>query len=128
MHPEDRRRIRDLGERTSATGSPEQVTYRVVHPDGAVLHIRAWTDVRLNPSGAVTHLWGTAMDISPQQEYAARLRANEEHFRVAFDMAPIGMSMISLSPAARRPVPAHQRGVPADGRPHRGRAAGADHR
>jgi diguanylate cyclase (GGDEF)-like protein/PAS domain S-box-containing protein len=100
VHPEDRQRIRELGDRTAATGQPEQVTYRVVHPDGAVLHIRAWTDVRTGPSGAVTHLWGTAMDISPQQEYAARLRANEEHFRVAFDLAPIGMTMVSLSPAA----------------------------
>ena len=60
-------------------------------------HVRAWTDVRRDRDGAVTHLWGTAMDITEQEEYAARLAASEEHFRVAFDNAPIGMSMISLA-------------------------------
>ena len=97
VHPEDRARIREMGERQVGTGVPEETTYRVVHPDGAVRHIRAWTDVRINRDGVVTHLWGTALDITPEQEYAARLRASEEHFRVAFDLAPIGMSMIGLT-------------------------------
>ena len=60
--------------------------------------MRAWTDVRTARDGTVTHLWGTAMDITAEQEHAARLRSSEEHFRVAFEMAPIGMSMISLAP------------------------------
>jgi diguanylate cyclase (GGDEF)-like protein/PAS domain S-box-containing protein len=34
-------------------------------------------------------------------EAAARLRASEEHFRIAFDNAPIGMSMVSLAPEDR---------------------------
>jgi diguanylate cyclase (GGDEF)-like protein/PAS domain S-box-containing protein len=96
LHPDDVQRIRELGERQVASGVPEETTYRVVHPDGAVRHIRAWTDLRSDRDGVVTHLWGTALDITPEQEYAARLRASEEHFRVAFDMAPIGMSMIGL--------------------------------
>jgi diguanylate cyclase (GGDEF)-like protein/PAS domain S-box-containing protein len=96
VHPDDRDRIREMGERQVATGVPEETTYRVVHPGGPVRHIRAWTDVRFGHDGRVTHLWGTALDITPEQEYAARLRASEEHFRVAFDMAPIGMSMIGL--------------------------------
>ena len=41
------------------------------------------------------------MDVTEQAEAAARLRASEEHFRVAFDNAPIGMSMISLAPEDR---------------------------
>jgi diguanylate cyclase (GGDEF)-like protein/PAS domain S-box-containing protein len=96
LHPDDRERITALGERQVATGVPEETTYRVVHPDGSVRHIRAWTDVRLDRDGHATHLWGTALDITPEQEYAARLRSSEEHFRVAFDLAPIGMSMIGL--------------------------------
>ena len=38
------------------------------------------------------------MDVTDQAESSARLAASEEHFRVAFDNAPIGMSMISLAP------------------------------
>ncbi len=98
VHPDDRDRMRALGERTVATGQAEEAVYRVVHPDGAVRHVRAWTDVRRNKDGVVTHLWGTGMDITAQEEYSARLAASEEHFRVAFENAPIGMSMISLAP------------------------------
>ena len=97
VHPDERQRIRAMGERQITTGVPEETTYRVLLPTGATRHIRAWTDVRRDRDGAVTHLWGTALDITPEQEYAARLRASEEHFRVAFDMAPIGMSMIGLT-------------------------------
>ena len=38
------------------------------------------------------------MDVTEQAESAARLTASEEHFRVAFENAPIGMTMISLGP------------------------------
>jgi diguanylate cyclase (GGDEF)-like protein/PAS domain S-box-containing protein len=98
VHPDDRERMRLVGEETIASGQGEEALYRVVHPDGTVRHVRAWTDVRRAPDGTVTHLWGTAMDITEQAESAALLSASEEQFRVAFDNAPIGMSMIGLSP------------------------------
>jgi diguanylate cyclase (GGDEF)-like protein/PAS domain S-box-containing protein len=99
LHPDDRDWINSLNDRTVATGKAEETQYRVVHQDGSVHHIRAWTDVRRAPDGSITHLWGTAMDVTEQAESAARLGASEEHFRVAFDNAPIGMSMISLATA-----------------------------
>jgi diguanylate cyclase (GGDEF)-like protein/PAS domain S-box-containing protein len=91
--------MRELGERTVETGQGEEAAYRVLHPDGSVRHVRAWTDVRRSSDGTVAALWGTAMDITDQAEHEARLASSEEHFRVAFDNAPIGMSMISLAPA-----------------------------
>ena len=99
LHPDDRAWINSLNDRTVATAEAEETQYRVVHRDGSVRHIRAWTDVRRALDGTVTHLWGTAMDVTEQAESAARLSASEEHFRVAFDNAPIGMSMISLAAA-----------------------------
>ena len=99
LHPDDREWINSLNDRTVATAESEETQYRVVHPDGSLRHVRAWTDVRRAPDGTVTHLWGTAMDVTEQAESAALLSASEEHFRVAFDNAPIGMSMISLAPA-----------------------------
>ncbi len=121
LHPDDRPRMQALSERTLATGVAEEAVYRVVHPDGSVRHVRAWTDVRRNKDGVVTHLWGTGMDITEQEEYSARLVASEEHFRVAFENAPIGMSMISLRPEDRGTYlatnPAFQRML---GRTHEG--------
>ena len=97
LHPEDRAWINALNDRTVATGQSEETQYRVVHRGGSVRHIRAWTDVRRAPDGSVSHLWGTAMDVTEQAESAARLSTSEEHFRVAFENAPIGMTMISLA-------------------------------
>ncbi|MDQ1600829.1 MAG: hypothetical protein QOD68_2303 [Actinomycetota bacterium] len=101
VHPDDRDRMRALGQLQIARGTGEETVYRVLHRDGSVRHLRAWTDVRRTADGTVTHLWGTAMDVTDQTEAAARLRASEEHFRIAFDNAPIGMSMVSLAPEDR---------------------------
>jgi diguanylate cyclase (GGDEF)-like protein/PAS domain S-box-containing protein len=98
LHPDDRERMRALGQEQVANGAGEEAFYRVLHADGTARHVRAWTDVRRDADGVVTHLWGTAMDVTEQTEAAARLTASEEHFRVAFDNAPIGMSMVSLAP------------------------------
>jgi diguanylate cyclase (GGDEF)-like protein/PAS domain S-box-containing protein len=98
VHPDDRDRMRALGEQTIATGRGEEAVYRIRLRDGKVRHVRAWTDVRTAPDGSVVALWGTAMDITDQVAQTSRLAASEEHFRVAFDNAPIGMSMISLAP------------------------------
>jgi diguanylate cyclase (GGDEF)-like protein/PAS domain S-box-containing protein len=98
LHPEDRDRMRELGERTVETALGEEAVYRVLLRSGETRHVRAWTDVRTDPAGRVVALWGTAMDVTEQVEHATRLAASEEHFRVAFDNAPIGMSMISLRP------------------------------
>lgn len=100
VHPADRERMRRVGEHTIATGHAGEERYRVLHPDGTVRHIRALTDVRRSPDGQVVTLWGTAIDVTEQVEADAKLAASEQHFRVAFDNAPIGMSMISLAPEA----------------------------
>lgn len=101
VHPDDRDRMREVGEHTIATGNAQEAHYRVLHPDGTVRHVRALTDVRLGPDGQVVALWGTAIDVSEQVEAAANLVASEQQFRVAFDNAPIGMSMIGLAAETR---------------------------
>jgi diguanylate cyclase (GGDEF)-like protein/PAS domain S-box-containing protein len=96
LHPDDRAGIASLHERTVSTAEPEESQYRVIRGDGSVRHMRAWTDLRRAPDGSITHVWGTATDVTEQAESSARLSASEEHFRVAFENAPIGMTMISL--------------------------------
>lgn len=98
VHPEDRERIRAMSDRQVSTGTPEETEYRVVHRDGSVRHIRALTELRTAADGTVLQLWGTAVDVTEQREAAAQLAASEEYFRVAFENAPIGMSMINLEP------------------------------
>jgi diguanylate cyclase (GGDEF)-like protein/PAS domain S-box-containing protein len=101
VHPDDTARIREVGAEQVASGVGQVIVYRVPHRDGSVRHVQTRTDVRRSADGTVTHLWGTATDVTEQTEAAARLRASEEHFRIAFDNAPIGMSMVSLAPEDR---------------------------
>jgi diguanylate cyclase (GGDEF)-like protein/PAS domain S-box-containing protein len=101
VHPDDTAQILQVGMEQVASGIGQELVYRVPHRDGSVRHVQTRTDVRRAADGTVTHLWGTATDVTAQAEAAARLRASEEHFRVAFDNAPIGMSMVSLAPEDR---------------------------
>jgi succinylarginine dihydrolase len=47
IHPEDRPAAVALRQQGFSTGHRD--VYRVVHPDGAVRHLQAWTDVELDP-------------------------------------------------------------------------------
>jgi len=96
IHPDDYPRLVQMGEEVQRTRVPQQMVVRVVHADGSYrLH---WNqcDVALDDAGEVEHLWGTAQDITGREQFAEALAASEQHFRVAFDNAPIGMSMIGL--------------------------------
>ncbi len=69
----------------------------VRNPEGTLWWLLANSVPRLDGS----HVCGVVnsfTDITEQTEAAARLAASEEHFRMAFDNAPIGMTMISLAP------------------------------
>jgi len=96
IHPDDYARLVLMGEEVQRTRLPQQMVVRVLHADGSYrLH---WNqcDVALDAAGEVEQLWGTAQDITGREEFAEALAASEQHFRVAFDNAPIGMSMIGL--------------------------------
>jgi diguanylate cyclase (GGDEF)-like protein/PAS domain S-box-containing protein len=96
IHPDDYDRLVQMGEDVQRTRLPQQMVVRVMHADGGYrLH---WNqcDVALDATGEVDALWGTAQDITGREHFAEALAASEQHFRVAFDNAPIGMSMIGL--------------------------------
>ncbi|MEP6760117.1 MAG: EAL domain-containing protein [Sporichthyaceae bacterium] len=96
IHPDDYTRLVQMGEDVTRTRLPQQMVVRIMHADGGYrLH---WNqcDVALDSAGQVEHLWGTAQDITGREQFAEALAASEQHFRVAFDNAPIGMSMIGL--------------------------------
>ncbi len=96
IHPDDYDRVLQMGQEVQQTRLPQQMVVRVMHADGGYrLH---WNqcDVALDDAGEVAHLWGTAQDITGREQFAEALAASEQHFRVAFDNAPIGMSMIGL--------------------------------
>jgi diguanylate cyclase (GGDEF)-like protein/PAS domain S-box-containing protein len=96
IHPHDYGRLVQMGLEVRRTLQPQQMVLRAMHSDGAYRLLWNQVDVGLDGSGEVSYLWGTTQDITGREEFAEALAASEQHFRVAFDNAPIGMSMIGL--------------------------------
>jgi diguanylate cyclase (GGDEF)-like protein/PAS domain S-box-containing protein len=82
------------------TGEPSNAVVRSNWPDGTRHYLWAQMGIATNTAGERTTLWGNTQDITTQQDAARVLAASEQHFRVAFDNAPIGMCMISLVPGS----------------------------
>lgn len=83
-----------------ATREPGHTTVRAIWPDGTRRYLWSQMDVATDAAGEVTTLWGNTQDITEREEAAQALAASEQHFRVAFDNAPISMSMIGLAPGS----------------------------
>jgi diguanylate cyclase (GGDEF)-like protein/PAS domain S-box-containing protein len=94
----DHQTLTDMATACVATRQPGHAVLQSIWPDGTRRYLWAQMDVATNSAGEVTTLWGNTQDITQQAESAQSLAASEQHFRVAFDNAPIGMSMISLAP------------------------------
>ncbi|MEX0269668.1 PAS domain S-box protein [Leptolyngbyaceae cyanobacterium UHCC 1019] len=69
----------------------------IVHPDGAVIQLLSYASPLRDEQGKVRGSIGGFVDISDRNQTEAALRDSEERFRRAFDDAPIGMSLISLT-------------------------------
>jgi diguanylate cyclase (GGDEF)-like protein/PAS domain S-box-containing protein len=98
VEPDDHLLLVAMAEECIATRQPSHAVVCSVWPDGTRRYLLAQMDVAADAAGELTTLWGNTQDITEQQEAAQELAASEQHFRVAFDNAPIGMSMISLAP------------------------------
>src|SRR6202041_2069560 len=65
-HPEDRKRMRELFERSKIQKTDYDADYRIVLPDGAVKHIHTNGHPVLNDSGDVVEFVGTNRDDTQQ--------------------------------------------------------------
>jgi diguanylate cyclase (GGDEF)-like protein/PAS domain S-box-containing protein len=101
LHPDDYDAFAAMGRACLETKTPAQSVVRGRLPDGSQVYLWTQIDVATDSTGKVTTLWGTTQDITERESAARVLAASEQHFRVAFDNAPIGMSMISLAPGSR---------------------------
>jgi diguanylate cyclase (GGDEF)-like protein/PAS domain S-box-containing protein len=96
IHPDDYEALVRLGESVQRFGKPQQLVVRARHTDGDYRLLWGQFDLTRDETGAPLTLWGTTQDVTEREGSAQALAASEQHFRIAFDNAPIGMSMISL--------------------------------
>jgi PAS domain S-box-containing protein len=93
-HPEQ---IRELISNAIASGKPETGSFEIITP---TTHKCKWVRVHLQATSdneECRSLYGTLEDISGHIEMVALLREREKLFANAFDFAPIGMALVSLT-------------------------------
>jgi formate hydrogenlyase transcriptional activator len=76
IHPEDRKRIQELFERSEIQKTDFQADYRVVLPDGTIRHVHSIGLPILNESGDLVEFVGTTTDIT-EPKIAEELRAGK---------------------------------------------------
>lgn len=100
VHPDDLPQLDAVAQACVTSREPAQLVVRALRADGTVRFLWTQMDVAVDHTGAVSTLWGTTQDITEREQAAQALAASEQHFRLAFDNAPIGMSMLSLAPGS----------------------------
>jgi diguanylate cyclase (GGDEF)-like protein/PAS domain S-box-containing protein len=100
VEDDDRLNLEAMAQACIATREPAHAVVRARWPDGTKRWLWTQMDVATDASGEVTTLWGNTADITEREEAARVLAASEQHLRVAFDNAPIGMCTISLAPGS----------------------------
>ncbi|MGM9512349.1 ATP-binding protein [Larkinella sp. GY13] len=78
IHPDDLAHTEAEVMAGIARGLPFGLSYRVIHPDQSVHHIRSRFHVVTDPKGRPVELMGTNLDITAEYELTTALRQNQE--------------------------------------------------
>jgi diguanylate cyclase (GGDEF)-like protein/PAS domain S-box-containing protein len=97
VHPEDRGWVGELIEATLRSHEPYLFEHRILLPDGAERALRCHGQVVENEKGEAVRLVGVCQDITELAEAEKVRRAAELRVRNAFEHAPIGVALISIS-------------------------------
>jgi len=73
IHPEDRRRVRELFQKSEVEKIDYQADYRIVLPSGSIRHIHSVGHPIVNESGDLVEFAGTAMDVTEQVQARTKL-------------------------------------------------------
>ncbi len=91
IHPDDQPLVLQTNARTRIDGSPFNMEYRIITPDGKVKMIREVGYTNQDNAGNVIRLFGTAQDITDRKKAEDELRESERKYRDLVDGAPVGI-------------------------------------
>ena len=81
IHPEDRKRVRDLFERCLVEKTDYEAEYRLLLPDGTISYQHSLGRPIVNEAGDLVEFVGTAMDVTEQHEARAALQTAFERLK-----------------------------------------------
>jgi PAS domain S-box-containing protein len=90
FHPEDRKRVVDLFERSEVKKTEFEVDYRIVLPDGTIRHLHTTGHPVLNESADLVEFVGTAMDVTAAKQTEETLRQSEAYLAEAQRLSHTG--------------------------------------
>ncbi|MBR8829089.1 MAG: EAL domain-containing protein [Gomphosphaeria aponina SAG 52.96 = DSM 107014] len=93
---EDREKVEQASRLLSEKGINKDVEYRILRPDGEVRWLRDRAHLIYDANNTAIRIDGIAMDITERKLAAEKISKSEEQFRLTFELAPIGMAIISL--------------------------------
>jgi PAS domain S-box-containing protein len=94
IHPADHDKLKSAHERLLECGVPERVVVRLRRKDGTWLWIEAIARLVRDERSRPTGIQSASRDITENKRAVEALEAAREHFRRAFDDAPIGMAIV----------------------------------
>ncbi|HET7464861.1 MAG TPA: PAS domain S-box protein, partial [Longimicrobium sp.] len=81
IHPDDRAAHQAAVAAAIGGAGVLDSQYRVVHPDGTVLHLHSRGQVTFDGEGRAVRMHGTVQDVTEREAASAALRAGEERYR-----------------------------------------------
>lgn len=90
FHPDDRDRHRQIVETTIATHHPYDEEFRIVRADGSLGYIHVKGEAAVGSTGQLTHLTGTAQDISERKQHEVEVQRLSLRLALALKSGRIG--------------------------------------
>lgn len=97
VHPDDRERFLQAGQRSIREGVPYDVEFRLARTDGEVRWLLAQGQPVHGVSGEVIALTGVTLDITDRKHAEALLRGKDERLRALIDHSPALISLTDTS-------------------------------
>lgn len=92
IHPEDRKRMKELARRTLESGEPAESEFRVCWPDGSVHWLISRWQAMQDATGRPVRLAGVNLDITARKTVELALQEREREFRRVLDAASVGLA------------------------------------
>jgi len=88
VHRDDRARVREGVERTLHQGTPYDIEYRIVRPDGSVHYVHSMAEPVMGPDKNVIKLVGSLQDVSERRELEKKILeiSEREQNRIGQDL------------------------------------------